>query len=96
MRCGPGGDMVKVTSTEFCRNFGRFQDMAQREPVAVSSHGRTTAYLISAESYERFEAIRESMRRHLRVGALPESVVAAIKAARVDPAHGDLDKLLDD
>ena len=88
--------MVKVTSTEFCRNFGRFQDMAQREPVAVTSHGRTTAYLISAESYEIFEAIRASMRQHLRAGALPESVVAAIKAARVDPAHADLDELMED
>ena len=31
--------MVRVTSTEFAKNFGRYREAAQREPVAITSHG---------------------------------------------------------
>jgi prevent-host-death family protein len=53
--------MVKVTSAEFQKNFGRYQDIAIREPVMVTRNGRDRAVLISTEEYQRL------MRRDRRV-----------------------------
>ena len=39
--------MVRVTATEFAKNFGRYREEAQREPVAITSHGRTSGYFLS-------------------------------------------------
>jgi len=86
--------MVTVSATEFCRKFGHFQDVAQREPVVVVNHDRPTAYLISASEYEKFQAIRAASRKRLQVGALPDKVVAAIKAAKVPSKYNRLNKLL--
>lgn len=86
--------MVTVPATEFCKRFGHFQTVAQREPVGVINHGRPTAYLISAAEYEKLQAIRASARQYLQVGTLPEPIVGAIKAAKVHPKHRRLNKLL--
>ncbi len=51
-----------VAASEFTRNFGRIPDACQREPIAVTSHGRTTGYFIAAEDYEAFKRFRESRR----------------------------------
>ncbi|MER8449594.1 type II toxin-antitoxin system prevent-host-death family antitoxin [Mesorhizobium sp. M1428] len=39
---------MRVTSTEFQQNVGRFQDAAQRTPVAITKNGRTHTVLLSA------------------------------------------------
>jgi len=31
--------MIAVPATEFAKHFGRYQELAQREPVAITSHG---------------------------------------------------------
>ncbi|WP_352974456.1 type II toxin-antitoxin system prevent-host-death family antitoxin [Mesorhizobium sp. M1428] len=42
------GLVMRVTSTEFQQNVGRFQDAAQRTPVAITKNGRTHTVLLSA------------------------------------------------
>jgi PHD/YefM family antitoxin component YafN of YafNO toxin-antitoxin module len=84
-----------VRASEFTRNFGRYQMLAQREPVAVTSYGRTTGYFIAAEDYEAFKRYRES-RRTFATADLPEEHARAISAARMDPRHADLDAMLDE
>ncbi|TIS49717.1 MAG: type II toxin-antitoxin system Phd/YefM family antitoxin, partial [Mesorhizobium sp.] len=37
---------MRVTSTEFQQNVGRFQDAAQRAPVAITKNGRTHTVLL--------------------------------------------------
>jgi hypothetical protein len=83
-----------VPASEFTRNFGRYRMRAQREPVAVSSHGQITGYFISPDEYEEFKRFRES-RRSFAIAALPEEKFEAIRSARMDPRHAHLDKLLD-
>jgi len=39
---------MKVTSTEFQQNVGRYQDAAQQAPVAITKNGRTHTVLVSA------------------------------------------------
>ena len=44
---------MRVTSTEFQQNIGRYQDEAQREPVAITKNGRDHTVLMSAAFFER-------------------------------------------
>ncbi len=39
--------MQQVTSADAQNRFGQLLDMAQREPVAITRHGRTAGYVIS-------------------------------------------------
>jgi hypothetical protein len=83
-----------VPASEFTRNFGRYRMRAQREAVAVSSHGQITGYFVGPDEYEEFKRFRES-RRSFATIELPEEKVEAIRTSRMDPRHAHLDKLLD-
>ena len=74
---------------------GRYQMLAQREPVAVTSHGRTTGYFIAAEDYEAFKRFRE-FRRSFATVELSEEKAHAISASRMDARHAQLDAMLDE
>lgn len=84
-----------IPASEFTRNFGRYQMLAQRDPVAVTSHGRTTGYFIAAEDYEAFKRFKES-RRSFATADLPEEKARAISASRMDPRHDHLNAMLDE
>ncbi|HYI72828.1 MAG TPA: hypothetical protein VEX87_23955 [Skermanella sp.] len=51
--------MVAVSATEFAKHFGRYRQEAQREPVAIASHGRKTSNHISELPDEIANAIEE-------------------------------------
>jgi hypothetical protein len=95
---GPEGEPIDtpetVPASEFTRNFGRYRMRAQREAVAVSSHGRITGYFIGPDEYEEFRRFRES-RRSFATAELPDEKVEAIRASRMDPRHAHLDAMLD-
>jgi PHD/YefM family antitoxin component YafN of YafNO toxin-antitoxin module len=84
-----------IPASEFTRNFGRYQMLAQREPVAVTSHGRTTGYFIAAEDYEAFKRFKES-RRSFATVELPADKANAISTSRMDERHAHLDRMLDE
>jgi hypothetical protein len=83
-----------VPASEFTRNFGRYRMRAQREAVAVSSHGQITGYFVGPEEYEEFKRFRES-RRSFATVELSEEKIEAIRRSRMDPRHAHLDKILD-
>jgi len=83
-----------VPASEFTRNFGRYRMRAQREAVAVSSHGQLTGYFVSPDEYEEFKRFRDS-RRSFATAELPEEKVKAIRASRMDKRHGHLNDMLD-
>jgi PHD/YefM family antitoxin component YafN of YafNO toxin-antitoxin module len=87
--------MVRVTATEFAKNFGRYREEAQREPVAITSHGRTSGYFVSPHEYAELERLRAYERRVYRIEELPENIVQAISEAKMDPKHAHLNALLD-
>lgn len=84
-----------IPASEFTRNFGRYQMLAQREALAVSSHGRITGYFIAAEEYEAFKRIK-GYRRSFATAELSEEEVNAITSARMSPEHDHLNTLLDE
>ncbi len=83
-----------VPASEFTRNFGRYRMRAQREAVAVSSHGQITGYFVGADEYEEFKRFRES-RRSFATAELPGEKVKAVGASRMDARHKHLDAMLD-
>ena len=88
--------MVAATATEFAKRFGRYREAAQREPVAITSHGRVSGYFVSAREYAELERLRAFERQVYRLDDLPAEIAEAIEVARMDPAHNHLNDLLDD
>ena len=89
--------MVAVTATEFAKNFGRYKEAAQREPIAITSHGRTSGYFMSAPAFEEYQRLKaQATRAAYRIEELPDDIADAIAKARMDPAHAHLDRLLDE
>jgi PHD/YefM family antitoxin component YafN of YafNO toxin-antitoxin module len=84
-----------IPASEFTRNFGRYQMLAQRQPIAVTSHGRTTGYFIAAEDYEAFKRFNDA-RRSFATAELSEEKANAISASRMDARHAHLDAMLDE
>ena len=84
--------MAKVTAAEFQKNFGRYRDLAQREAIAVTSHGRESVVLISADEYHRYRALDTRVAQY--VWEMSEEVEALAKAeppAEADAFNHELD-----
>ena len=80
---------MKVTSTEFQQNVGRYQDAALSEPVIITKNGRDKNVLISAAAFETL--VRGRVAR--RIEDLDDETLKALAAAEV-PAHfAYLDKI---
>lgn len=68
--------MNTVTASELQKNFGKYQAQAQRQPVKVTSHGRESVVLISAEDYERYKSM--DTRQAYHVSDVPDNVLEAL------------------
>jgi PHD/YefM family antitoxin component YafN of YafNO toxin-antitoxin module len=88
--------VTAVTATEFAKSFGRYKEEAQRQPIAITSYGRVSGYFVSAREFEELRRLRALERRVLRLKDLPQDLVDAIKASKMDSAHDHLNALLDD
>jgi antitoxin Phd len=69
--------MISLTSVEAQNRFGQLLDMARREPVTVTRHGRPAAFIVSPQDMEDL----------LDVRARRSKAVAALEAwsARAEP-----------
>lgn len=70
--------MRRVTSTEFQKKVGLYQDMALTEPLAITRNGRDRNVLLSAEEFDR---LMRRDRQVLRVEELSIGDLEAIAAA---------------
>src|SRR5216684_2296086 len=82
-----------IPASEFTRNFGRYRMLAQREAVAVSSHGSITGYFVAPDEYEEFRRFKQR-RRSFATAELSDERVEAIGASRMDERHAHLDTVL--
>ena len=83
--------MSQTTAQQFQRKFGEYQHQARREPVEITRHGRREFVLMSAERYDWLMAA--SKRSHA-VEDLPDTVIEAVRNAKMDKRHAPLNKLL--
>lgn len=77
--------MTTVTASELQKNFGRYQAHAQREAVKVTSHGRESVVLLSAEHYERLRKLDDRVAMH--PADLPYDLKQALDASLEDMGH---------
>ena len=83
---------MKVTSTEFQQNVGRYQDAALQAPVVITKHDRPHTVLMSAALFEVFMKGRVAR----NVEDLDDDTLRAIAGASVPAAHAALDRILED
>ncbi len=57
--------MITKTSAEAQNQFGQLLDTVQREPVAITRHGRPAAYILSPREMEEIQDLREKWRRRI-------------------------------
>ena len=88
--------MPAVTATEFAKAFGRYKEEAQREPIAITSHGRISGYFVSAHEFDELQRLRALERRVYGIEELPQEVAEAIEKSKMSPSHSHLDALLDE
>jgi len=88
--------MIEVASAEFAKNFGRYKELAQREPVAITSHGRKSGYFVSEYEYAEYQRLKVLSRRAYHISELPEATVRAMTTAQMNPAHNHLNELMND
>jgi len=71
--------MVTVTAAELQRQFGRYRDLALKEPVSITHHGRETLVVLSADEYRRLKSLDD--RQALYAWELPDDVAQALSEA---------------
>jgi prevent-host-death family protein len=84
--------MEVITSADFQRKIGHYQDRALVEPVMVTRNGRERVVLISADEFKR---LKRRDREALRAEDVAEGELAAISAAEVPAEYSHLDTELD-
>lgn len=88
--------MKTVPASEFSKNFGRYRELAQREPIAVTSHERVTGYFVSSAEYEEYVRMKSLMPKAYAIEELSEETIRAIAASKMDARHNHLNSLLDE
>jgi prevent-host-death family protein len=83
---------MKISSTEFQRNVGRYQDAALQGPVVITKHDRPHIVLMSAALFE--VVVKGRVAR--RVEDLDNDTLHAIANASVPAAQAGPDHLLED
>ena len=86
-------EMIRVSTAEFGKEVGRYQDVALNQPVVVTQNGRDRTVMISAEEYLR---LKRRDRRVFGAGELPDDLLEAVSRSEMDPRHSHLDTLIDD
>ncbi len=82
-------------ATDLQNNFGAHRDMAQREPIAITNHGRVSAVLISAAVYEEYERLKQyDTRQHRFAEDLTPDQISEIEKAGMAPKHDHLNDLM--
>ena len=84
-------EMITVTAAEFQRHFGRYQDEALTQPVAITRNGREHLVMLSANEYRR---LKRRDREVVRAGNLSDADLEAIAKTEMDPRHAHLDEEL--
>jgi prevent-host-death family protein len=81
--------MPTTSASVFQKRVGEFSDIARREPVTVTRHGRPSLVLISAEDYERLKQIEQHATRAIKISKLSKRTIKAMKTAKLSHLPAD-------
>jgi PHD/YefM family antitoxin component YafN of YafNO toxin-antitoxin module len=71
--------MIRVSSTEFGKEVGRYQDAALSQPVVVTRNGRDRTVMISANEYHR---LKKRDREVLGIEDFSDAEIEAVRQAK--------------
>ena len=75
-------DMIRVSSTEFGKEVGRYQDADLMQPVVVTRNGRDRTVMISADEYRR---LKRRDREVLGIEDCTDADIDAVRRAQPSP-----------
>lgn len=81
--------MTTTTATDFQKRVGEFADIARREPVTVTRHGRPSLVLLAAEDYRRLKEIEARSTRAVRTVDLAPETIEAMEASDLSHLPAD-------
>ncbi len=85
--------MASISAAELQKHFGRYREIAQREPVSVTSHGRESVVILSAHEYARLKALDQRVALH--VSELSPEMLEALKKSEPPAWTASLDHLME-
>jgi PHD/YefM family antitoxin component YafN of YafNO toxin-antitoxin module len=93
---GPEAQMFKkmrVTASEFQKEYGKYSSLAKRQAVMITNHGRDELVVLDAQEYERLQRLDE--RVAMPVEALSEGDLDRLEEGSAIPEHTkELDHLV--
>lgn len=84
--------MVTITAAELQRQFDHYRDLALREPVSVTHHGRESLVMLSAEEYRRLRAF--DTRQAFYAREFPDDLLDELDKGYQGAPTPDLDHLM--
>jgi len=88
--------MIKATATEVAKRFSQYRQAAQREPVAVTHHGRVTEVLMSKQDHDEYMRLKALATRALWAEEISPEMLAALAESRMDVRRRALNALMDE
>lgn len=86
--------MVSVTAADLAKQFGKYRDLALREPVSVTHHGRETVVILSADEYRRLKSFDD--RQVFLAHEIPKEWREALEKSEPPAWTSELDHLMND
>ena len=75
--------MPTTSASDFQKRVGEFSDIARREPVTVTRHGRPSLVLLAAEDYERLKQIEQHATKAIKISKLSKQTIKAMRVAKL-------------
>ncbi len=87
--------MIETTARDLARHFGRYREIVEREPVAVTSQGCAAAYLVSPAEFEALQRYKALAGMTFATAELSAAEIDAIAKGRMSSEHDHLNALLE-
>jgi prevent-host-death family protein len=87
--------MLEVTASQFVKHFGEYKEKVQRQPIAITSHGRTSGYFVSQHEYDEYVKLKTQSRQVYGLADLPATTIEALSNAEMGSEHNHLNSLMD-
>ena len=86
--------MLEVTASQFVKHFGEDKEKVQRQPTAITSHGRTSGYFVSQHEYDEYLKLKSQSRQVYGLDDLLDSTIDALSKAEMNAEHNHLNALM--
>ena len=86
--------MLEVTASQVVKHYGEYKEKVQRQPIAITSHGRTSGYFVSQHEYDEYLKLKSQARQVYGLDYLPDRTIDALSKAEMNAEHYHLNALI--